>query len=451
WGVPIPIFHCEDCGEYIVNDDTIHHLQQVFREHGSSAWFGMETEQLLPKNYACPKCGGRQFRRETDTMDVWFDSGSSSFSVLENKEHWPDLSAPADLYLEGSDQHRGWFNSSLLISMANRGLPPYRQVLTHGFLVDEEGKKQSKSLGNTISPQEIIKDMGADVLRLWVSSTDYRSDIANSHGIFKQMGESYRKIRNTVRYLLGNLFDFADMPKLDRWAMIKLNRLTAKVLTAYEEYEFHVVYHSIHNFCVLDMSAFYLDVVKDTLYTEKPDSLQRRSVQTVLYHMLDSLTRLLTPILAYTTEEIYSYMPKTADSPLSVQLLDMPMVDSAISDPLLEEQWEKMLVYRDVIAKELEIARRNKLIGHSLDAAVTITANEEAYQILSGFCDDLSRLLIVSQVTLRPSGQVGEELTVVVAAANGQKCARCWIYSDTVGEDSCHPQLCHRCSEVLGK
>ncbi len=459
WGMPIPIFYCEDCGQYIINDETIAHLQKIFKRHGSSSWFGMSTEELLPADYHCPHCGGSHFRRETDTMDVWFDSGSSHFAVLENKEHWPDLSWPADLYLEGSDQHRGWFNSSLLISMANRGVPPYRQVLTHGFLVDEEGKKQSKSLGNTISPQDIIKNMGADVLRLWVSSTDYRSDIANSPGIFKQIGEAYRKIRNTVRYLLGNIYDFditrhmvpfAEMNELDQWAMIRLNKLIGKVLQAYEEYEFHVAYHSIHKFCVLDMSAFYLDVVKDTLYAEKADSAKRRSVQTVLYHMLAALTRLLTPILAYTTEEIYSYMPKTADAPASVQLLDMPVYDCNLTDAQLESKWEAFLAIRDTIAKELENARREKRIGHSLDALVQLEASGETYALLNSLKDDLPRLLIVSQVELteNPSANSQEALTVGVSPAKGRKCARCWIYSESVDEEG-GAQLCERCRQVL--
>ena len=390
-------------------------------------------------------------------MDVWFDSGSSHFAVLENKERWPELSWPADLYLEGSDQHRGWFNSSLCISVANRGVAPYHQVLTHGFLVDEEGKKQSKSLGNTISPQDIIKDLGADVLRLWVSSTDYRSDIANSHAIFKQMGEAYRKIRNTMRYLLGNLYDFDinkdmvpfdQMPELEKWAMIKLQELIAKVRAAYEEYEFHIVFHAIHKFCVLDMSAFYLDVIKDTLYTEKPDSAKRRSCQTVLYHIAHALTRLLVPILAFTTEEIYQYLPKPADSPESVLLLDMPEVDPAITDPALEEKWQKFLVYREEVTRALENARRDKTIGHSLDAAIVLHPDQEAYDILNSVKDDLARLFIVSQVQLAAADDT-EGLQVEVNQAQGAKCSRCWIYSDTVGQDAEYPELCERCASVL--
>ncbi len=457
WGVPIPIFYCEDCGEYIINDETIDHLQKLFKEHGSNCWFTMELEQLLPPDYQCPKCGGKHFRKETDTMDVWFDSGSSHFAVLENKERWPELSWPADLYLEGSDQHRGWFNSSLCISVANRGVAPYHQVLTHGFLVDEEGKKQSKSLGNTISPLDIIKNMGADVLRLWVSSTDYRSDIANSHAIFKQMGEAYRKIRNTMRYLLGNLYDFdidkdmvafEQLPELEKWAMIKLQELIAKVRAAYEDYEFHVVFHAIHKFCVLDMSAFYLDVIKDTLYTEKPDSAKRRSCQTVLYHIAHALTRLLAPILSFTMEEVYQYLPKPANSPESVMLLDMPEVDPTIADPALEEKWQKFLVYREEVTRELENARRDKTIGHSLDAAVVLHPDQEAYQILNSVKDDLARLFIVSQVCLEEPDSV-EGLQVEVSQAQGEKCSRCWIYSDTVGKDAAYPELCERCASVM--
>lgn len=389
-------------------------------------------------------------------MDVWFDSGSSSFSVLEN-EKWPDLTWPADLYLEGSDQHRGWFNSSLCISVANRGIAPYKQVLTHGFLVDEDGKKQSKSLGNTISPLDIIKNMGADVLRLWVSSTDYRSDIANSQGIFKQSGEAYRKIRNTMRYLLGNLYDFdinkdivdfADMEELDKWAMLKLEELIDKVRNAYEEYEFHIVFHSIHKFCVMDMSAFYLDVIKDTLYAEKPDSAKRRSIQTVLFKIADALTRLMAPILSFTTEEIYQYLPKPADSPASAQLLDMPNVDPTIKDDALTEKWDQFLTYRDEVVKELETARQAKTIGHPLDASVIIKPDADAYTILKSLEDDLARLFIVSQVKLLEADSL-EGLQITVEPSSAPKCSRCWIHSESIGTNEKHPELCERCAAVL--
>ncbi len=458
WGVPIPIFYCEKCGKTIINDETISHLQKIFAEQGSSAWFALDTKELLPPSFVCPECGDDQFTKETDTMDVWFDSGSSSFAVLET---YPGLSWPADLYLEGSDQHRGWFNSSLCISVANRGLAPYRQVLTHGFLVDEQGRKQSKSLGNTVDPLKVIDNMGADVLRLWVSSVDYRSDMANSPAIMKQVSEAYRKIRNTARYLLGNLYDFdiakdlvafEDMEELDRWAMIKLQKLTERVLTAYENYDFHVVYHSIHNFCVVDMSTFYLDVVKDCLYTEKHDSHQRRSIQTVLYHIVNNLVRLLAPILSFTAEEIYSFMPKSANSPVSVQLLDMIKPDPAVEDSALEEKWQQILAIREVVSRHLETARKEKLIGHSLDASVEVFPNQHEYQLLSSIEDILGKIFIVSQTVVHQPQDArveGEEIIVKVSPAVGHKCSRCWIYSESVGNDKEHPELCERCAAVL--
>ena len=458
WGVPIPIFYCDKCGKTIINDETISHLQKIFAKQGSSAWFALDAKELIPPGFVCPECGHDQFTKETDTMDVWFDSGSSSFAVLET---YPELSWPADLYLEGSDQHRGWFNSSLCISVANRGLAPYRQVLTHGFLVDEQGRKQSKSLGNTVDPLKVIDNMGADVLRLWVSSVDYRSDMANSPAIMKQVSEAYRKIRNTARYLLGNLYDFdiakdlvafEDMEELDRWAMIKLQKLTERILAAYENYDFHVVYHSIHNFCVVDMSTFYLDVVKDCLYTEKNDSHQRRSIQTVLYHIVNNLVRLLTPILSFTAEEIYSFMPKSANSPVSVQLLDMIKPDPAVEDSALEEKWQQILAIREVVSRHLETARKEKLIGHSLDASVELYPNQYEYELLSSIEDILSKIFIVSQTVVHQpqDGRAeGEEIIVKVSPAAGHKCSRCWIYSESVGNDKEHPELCERCAAVL--
>ena len=465
WGVPIPIFYCADCGEIIINDDTIKHLQDLFRKHGSSVWFGSEANELVPEGFACPKCGSHSFNKETDIMDVWFDSGVSSLAVLENKDRWPDLSWPADLYLEGSDQHRGWFNSSLSISVANRGVSPYKAALTHGFFVDEQGHKMSKSLGNTIDPLKVIDEMGADVLRLWVASTDYRSDLAVSTGIIKQVSEAYRKIRNTVRFLLGNLYDFdpqknmvpySGLGEMDKFALIRLNRLVEKSLKAYEDYEFHVLYHAVHKFCVLDMSAFYLDVTKDILYTERAADPSRRAVQTVLYKTVNALVRLLTPILSFTAEESYAHMPKSADAPPSAQLLDMPQVEAESFDEALEAKWEKLLNIRDIVSKELETARQSKVIGHSLDAALRIFAEGEERELLLSLGDDLSKFFIVSQSALAPAGvsrpaAVGgsESLGIAVSAASGEKCERCWIYNETVGNDAEHPTLCSRCSAVI--
>jgi isoleucyl-tRNA synthetase len=452
WGVPIPIFYCQDCGKPIINDQTISHIQALIKEHGSSIWFAKEAQELVPPGFTCPDCGCHEFSKESDIMDVWFDSGISNMAVLE---HRAGHSWPADLYLEGSDQHRGWFNSSLCISVANRGLPPYKQVLTHGFLVDEKGYKLSKSSGNAVDPLKVIDNMGADVLRLWVASADYRNDMVNSPSIMKQVSESYRKIRNTARYLLGNLYDFdiekdmvayADMSEIDKWAMIRLHKLIEKVTAAYEDYEFHIVYHAIHNFCVVDMSTFYLDVVKDCLYTELPADPKRRSVQTVLYHIADGLVRLLTPVLAFTSEEIYSFLPKDDIAPVSVQLLDFPKADTKLYDDELEAKWQTLLEIREAVGKELEMARQEKTIGHSLDAAVDLYVGGGDLTILKSVEKDLASIFIVSQANIK-EGQ--DDLRIVVGPAKGQKCERCWIYSESVGEDKDHPTLCSRCAAVV--
>lgn len=467
WGVPIPIFYCADCNKEIINDETINHVKELFRVYGSDVWFAREAEDLIPEGLTCPSCGCGKFRKETDIMDVWFDSGSSHWAVLNQPEYWPDLSWPADLYLEGSDQHRGWFNSSLSTSVATTGKAPYKAVLTHGFLVDEQGRKQSKSQGNATDPLNIIKQMGADILRLWVSSVDYKSDVAASPAIFKQMSEAYRKIRNTARYLLGNLYDFDpqkdkvpynEMPELDRWALLKLQKLVDRVLDAYRNYEFHVVYHSIHNFCTVDMSAFYLDIIKDRLYTSVPDSKERRAAQTVMYDIVDTLVRLLTPVLAFTSEEIWRYIPKGEDAPASVQLAEMPAVNEAYLDEALEEKWAKIIKIREEISKALEAARRDKTIGHSLDAHVTVYADEEKYALLEPMASELSTILIVSKADLAQESEAPENafaseeipgLKVGVKQAAGAKCERCWNYDEAVGQDADHPAVCPRCLEAV--
>ncbi len=462
WGVPIPVFYCEKCNKEIINDETIHRVQELFREHGSNIWFAKEADELVPEGLTCPVCGHKHFRKETDIMDVWFDSGSSHIAVLEK---WPGLQWPADLYLEGSDQHRGWFNSSLSVAMATKGQAPYKSVLTHGFLVDEKGHKMSKSIGNTVDPLEVIKKMGADVLRLWVSSADYRSDLANSPGIMQQVSEAYRKIRNTCRFLLSNLYDFdpetqkvpyEDLSELDRWALDRLSRLIGRVLQAYEDYEFHVVYHSIHKFCVIDMSSLYLDITKDRLYAELPNDNRRRATQTVMYEIINALMRLLAPILSYTAEELYSFMQKPIDSPKSVQLLEMPQVEHKWLDDALAEKWEKILSLRDVVSKKLEIARQEKVIGHSLDALVNIYAEDEAYQLLASLGNDLPGLFIISQAKLAPATQATgllfeNGIALEVKAASGKKCERCWIYSEDIAKDGPYAGTCPRCSEVLSK
>ena len=463
WGVPIPIFYCLDCNKEIITDETIKHLQNLFAEHGSDVWWAREAQDLVPPGLKCPDCGSGKFRKETDIMDVWFDSGSSHFAVLETR---PDLRWPADLYLEGSDQHRGWFNSSLSTSVAVRGVAPYKAVLTHGFLVDEQGRKMSKSLGNGIDPLEVIQKMGADILRLWVASADYRTDVAASQNILKQITEAYRKIRNTCRYLLSNLYDYdpqserldyGGLVEIDRWALLKLHQLIKKVTEAYENYEFHTVYHSIHNFCAVDMSAIYLDIIKDRVYTAGAGSVERRSAQQTMHEIIMALVKMLTPILAFTTEEIWQYLPHP-ENEVSVQVAGWPEYKEAYLDSALEERWEKILQVREFVAKPLEEARREKTIGHSLDAQVHLYATGEWYDFLAEMEQELSKIFITSSVVVhdmkkRPEDAYsGEDIPGVVVTVNkapGVKCERCWIYSEEVGHSEAHPTLCGRCAHVL--
>ena len=464
WGVPIPIFYCNSCGKTIINDKTIGHLQTIFASEGSEAWFARSASELLPPGFVCQDCQGSGFSKEADTMDVWFDSGSSHLAVLENR---PELQWPADLYLEGSDQHRGWFNSSLTTSVAVRGAAPYRNVLTHGFLVDEQGRKMSKSMGNVVDPLKLVEELGADILRLWVSSVDYRTDVSASNRIMKQLAEAYRKIRNTCRFIIGNLFDFnperdrvgpEEMNELDRWALLKLNKLIMRVTRAYRNYEFHLVYHSIHNFCTVDMSAIYLDIIKDRLYTSHSQSQERRAAQTVMYDVIQSLVRVLSPILAFTSEEIWRYLKRDGD-PESVQLAGWPSVEVSTQDPELEAKWERVFKVREVVAKALEEARRGKTIGHSLGASVHLAASAEWFAELQKV-PDLDKIFIVSGVSLEP-GEPREDgylsleevpgIWVKVEQAGGGKCERCWVYSPTVGEDETHQTLCKRCLDVINQ
>ena len=464
WGVPIPIFYCKDCGKELINADTIKAVADLFREKGSNAWYALEASEILPEDTKC-SCGHSEFTKETDIMDVWFDSGSSHAAVLETRE---GLSSPADLYLEGNDQHRGWFQSSLLTSVATKGRAPFKKVLTHGFIVDGEGRKMSKSMGNGIDPADVIKEYGADILRLWVASTDYTTDIRISKDLLKQMSEVYRKIRNTARYILGNINDFnpdndsvnyEDMCELDRWALNKLTNLIKKVNEAYKTYEFHTMFHSIHNFCVVDMSNFYLDIIKDRLYTSKADSKERRAAQTVMYEILQTLVRMLTPVLAFTTEEIWQFMPHRAnDDTESVQLNSWPEVNEKYIDDKLAEKWDKILALRSDVSKALEVARASKVIGHSLNAKVTIFADGEEYEFIKSIEDDLVTIFIISDVSIKKlaeapaEAQKGEEMPnvkVAVEQAPGDKCERCWMYSEYVGKDKNHPTLCKRCTDVV--
>lgn len=459
WGVPIPIFYCEACNEPIVNDATISHLQELVREHGTDIWFAKEAAELIPEGLVCPKCGANHFRKETDIMDVWFDSGSSHKGVLKVRD---ELVTPADLYLEGSDQHRGWFNSSLLTSVAVDGVAPYKAVLTHGFLVDEQGRKMSKSLGNGVDPLDVVNDMGADILRLWVSSADYRNDIAVSQGILKQVSEAYRKMRNTFRYLLGNVndFDYAtdavvlnEMEELDQWIVMKLHKLLEKVNKGYEDCEFHVVYHAVHNFCNVDLSAYYVDIVKDRLYCEAADSKARRSCQTALYEILVALTQVMTPIISFTTEEVWKYLPK-ADKELSVQLSGWPQVNPEAINDALDAKWGNILAVRGEVTKKLEEKRASKEIGKALDAQVLLYAEGETLELLEQMADQLATVFIVSQVSVKPMSEASADayvsdsvkgLAVVIDQAAGAICERCWIHSETLDENG----LCPRCAAVM--
>ena len=465
WGVPIPIFYCKDCGKELITDESIKAVADLFREKGSNAWYSMDASEILPKGTKC-ECGHHEFTKETDIMDVWFDSGSSHVAGLENRE---GLSWPADLYLEGSDQHRGWFQSSLLTSVATKGSAPYRKVLTHGYVVDGEGRKMSKSLGNGIDPADVIKEYGADILRLWVASSDYTTDIRISKDLLKQLSEVYRKIRNTARYILGNIngfnpdtdsVDYSEMNELDRWALGRMTNLIKKVNEAYETYEFHLMFHAIHNFCVVDMSNFYLDIIKDRLYTSNADSKERRAAQTVMYEILQSLVRMLTPVLAFTTEEIWQFMPHRAeDDTESVQLNSWPQVNEKYINTVLAEKWEKIFELRSDVSKALEISRANKTIGHSLNAKVTLYADAENLEFIKSIENELVTVFIVSAVEIKnladapDVAQKGEEMPgikVLVEQAPGDKCERCWMFSEFVGKDEKHPTLCKRCTDVVG-
>ena len=462
WGVPIPIFFCEECGKEYVTDESIAKIQSIFREKGSNAWFDLPAEDLLPEGAKC-SCGHDKFTKETDIMDVWFDSGSTHTAVCDQRE---ELVYPANLYLEGADQYRGWFQSSLLTSVATKGIAPYKEVLTHGWTVDGEGRKMSKSLGNGIEPLEIINEYGADILRLWVISSDFHSDMRISKDILKQISEVYRKIRNTARFMLGNISDFnpdtdclpyEELEEIDKVALLKLNNLVKSVNEAYNNFEYHIAYHLINKFCVIEMSNFYLDIIKDRLYTSKKDSKQRKAAQTTMYTILDSFVRLVAPFISFTAEEIWEYMPhKEGDNKESVLLNSWPEVNEKYQDYSLEEKWNKLTVLKEDVAKALETARANKVIGHSLNAKVVMYAQDKQYEFLNEVKDLLQMVFIVSKVEVAcGNGEDAVEcentpkVFVKIEPAEGEKCERCWMYSETVGQDSEHPTLCHRCSESL--
>jgi isoleucyl-tRNA synthetase len=462
WGVPIPIFYCKSCNEPVINDTTIDHIAELFRNEGSQVWFAKDASELVPPGLSCPKCGCQEFRKETDIMDVWFDSGSSHEAVLKERE---DLSWPADLYLEGSDQYRGWFNSSLSTSVAVHGRAPYKAVLSHGFTLDGEGRKMSKSLGNVIAPQQVIDKLGADILRLWVASVDYQADVRISDAILAQIAEVYRKIRNTFRFLLGNLYGFdpakdrvayEQLSELDRYVLAKAAQVVKRVRKAYDDYQFHTVFHAVHNFCTIDLSAFYLDICKDRLYVEAPDSSKRRAAQTVMYHCLLDLVRLVAPILPHTADEVWQYIPGVQE--VSVQLTDMPEPNEQHLGFTgeLEKKWDAFLAVRDEVLKAMEEARRNKVFGNSVDAKLVLyPQTEEVAQVLNTM-DELADLFIVAHVDVHPVGvsapaeaAVLEGVTVLVSPADGTKCERCRVVKQDVGTVQSHPTLCGRCASIV--
>jgi isoleucyl-tRNA synthetase len=459
WGVPIPIFYCESCGHPLANDATIEFVADLFAREGSNAWFMKEEKDLMPPGMACEQCGHASFRKETDIMDVWFDSGSSHAGVLETRE---ELRWPADLYLEGSDQYRGWFNSSLITSVATRGKAPYKGILSHGFTLDGEGRKMSKSLGNTVDPSEVSQKLGADILRLWVSSVDYQADVRISDSILQQITEVYRKIRNTLRFFLGNLYDFEprtervpyeQMNELDRFALIRLHRMIDKVVKAYDRYEFHSVYQNIHHFCAVEMSAFYLDIVKDRLYVSAPRDRERKAAQTVLYEALTAITKLIAPILPHTADEVWKYIPHVEE--ISVQLTDLPAVNDALFDAALEKKWEQFLAVRDEVLKALEVARKEKVIGNSLSAAVHLYPEAGTRALLKQFAQ-LETLFIVSKAVVHDEQDAVpddamklKQIAVKVVPAEGEKCERCWMVTEDVGAHPSHPAICSRCASVV--
>ena len=460
WGVPIPIFYCDECGADIVTPETIAHISALFREHGSNIWFDKTADELVPEGFVCPKCGKTHFSKESDIMDVWFDSGSTHAAVLDER---PYLHFPADVYLEGGDQYRGWFQSSMLTSIAAKGVAPYKQIITHGWTVDGEGRAMHKSLGNAVAPEEVIKDYGADMLRLWVASADYTQDMRISKDIMKQLSQAYLKIRNTARYMLGNLCDFEpdtdavaveNLMELDRYALYRFNELVKTVRAAYDRYEFHAVYRAVYNFCVVDMSNFYLDIIKDRLYCG--NEAERRSTQTALYSILDGMTRLIAPILAFTSDEIWHAMKHAKDvDGESVLFNEMPGDNAAYAlDEAAKARWEKLVSLRDAVNKALENARNAGVFKKAQDTEITLSVSEADAAFLAGV--DLASLCIVSKVTVTTEAVEGERneeslipCTIAVKLSEAPKCPRCWNHCDSIGTEGHHAELCDRCAAVV--
>ncbi|WDP88764.1 MAG: isoleucine--tRNA ligase [Desulfobacter sp.] len=465
WGVPIPVFHCNDCKKVYVTRESVDKIHQLFTEHSSDIWFEKDAEFLMPEGATC-ECGSKSFSKDQNILDVWFDSGVSHAAVLDERD---GLSRPADLYLEGSDQHRGWFHSSLLTGVGRTGHAPYKAVLTHGFVVDEKGLKMSKSVGNVVAPEKVIKQYGADVLRLWAASADYRGDVSISDNIVKQLSDAYRRIRNTCRFLLGNLNGYraadarpvSQMGELDRFILHRLHNVVKKCLAAYDSYEFHVIYHTLYNFCVVDLSSFYLDIIKDRLYTSPAGSDDRKDAQTAMALILDALVKIMAPILPFTAEEIYTHMDpehmNRGEKKESIHMEDMVVLDPSWEDKELAGKWENIRLLRGEVTKALEAARADKLIGHPLDAWVQIKLPQgDLADQVAGLPGALNDIFIVSQAELVDGlegdvyeGKEIDGLAIKVTKAQGEKCERCWRFDTGIGSDPAHPTACKRCADAL--
>ncbi|MDQ3820072.1 MAG: isoleucine--tRNA ligase, partial [Acidobacteriota bacterium] len=460
WGVPIPVFYCSGCDEAVADPAVVNHVADIFEKEAADAWYEREAGELLPEGFKCAKCGGAEWTKETDILDVWFDSGSSSVAVLERREN---LRWPADVYLEGGDQYRGWFNSSLMVGLAAHDHAPYKTIVTHGWTLDAQGRAMHKSAGNAVSPDEFVKESGADILRLWTTSSDYREDMRCSAEILQRVAEGYRKLRNTARFALGNLDGFdpardgvgdSEMLEIDRWALAELDAVTGRVCRAYEAYEFHTVFHALYSFSTVTLSARYFDIIKDRLYTAAPKSHARRSAQTALHRIADALARMLAPLLVFTADEIWENLPKADGRLASVHLAEFPEA-SGERDAEMAARWEQIFLVRDVVLRALEEARIAKRIGSSLEARVKLSASGPTHDLLAGYLDDLRYIFIVSQVALARAEEGGANesnaVAVTVERAEGEKCERCWNYSTRVGESERYPTVCERCAEALAE
>lgn len=450
WGVPIPVFYCIGCDETIADQEIVNRIADIFAEETSDTWYKSEASELLPEGYKCGSCGGLEFDKETDILDVWFDSGSSCVAVLSKRE---SLRYPAEVYLEGGDQYRGWFNSSLMCGVAKHDKAPYKSVLTHGWVVDGEGKKQSKSLGNVVSPKEVIDKSGAEILRLWAAAVDYTEDVRCSDEILRGIVDAYRKFRNTLRYALGNLegfypetdsVEYENLQEIDRWALESLDKTIEKSLHGYKNFDFQLVYRTLYNFVTVTLSARYFDIIKDRLYVYAPNSFERRSAQTAVYQIADGLSRLLAPILAFTSDEAFEKLPDCKFD--SVHLAEFPKISGNRDEKLLA-RWESIFSIRDEALKELETARDKKLIGSSLQAKIELTVNSESFEFLSSYAEDLRYIFIVSQVELKKD----DDFSIKVLNADGEKCERCWNFSVKVGKFAKYPTVCERCIEILNE